>query len=248
MTSIGARLKSGREAKGIGLEEAVRVTKIQRRILEAMESDQLDEALEPAYAKIFLKKYASYLGIDGQALVGEYLSHHGGLPETPLGVKTQTSQRQAAPSFPKILIPVVLAVIAAIGIGFLVFLAADLAGNLAKPKKKARSAALSPPSRVIQAKTDGSPKPLIPRSQPLKLTIRAKGDVWMQVKADGAVIFQNVLSKGSQESWTAQKELELWTGNAAVTELFLNGKALGTPGSGVRRGIKITHWGLEGPQ
>ena len=81
----------------------------------------------------------------------------------------------------------------------------------------------------------------------MKLTIRTKADVWMQVKSDGTVIFQNVLPKGSQESWTAKEELELWTGNAGAMELILNGTPLGNPGIGVKKGIKVTRMGLAFP-
>ena len=67
--SLGERLKSAREAKRISLEDACRITKIQRRVLQAIEAGRVEEILDPTYAKIFVKKYASFLGIDGSALL-----------------------------------------------------------------------------------------------------------------------------------------------------------------------------------
>ncbi|MBI3322176.1 MAG: DUF4115 domain-containing protein [Candidatus Omnitrophica bacterium] len=240
--SVGERLKSAREAKGIVLEEAVRVTKIQRRTLEAIEEDRLGETLDPAYAKIFLKKYAAYLGVDGGALVEEYLSAHAAVPE-PQQVLGAAARRETKPA-PADLRPLFAGagagLAALVGIGFLVYLSMDLVRNM-KESREIPGA----PARVEAQQKPASRPLLVPLSKKLQLTIAASDNVWLQVKADGSIIFQNVLPKGSKESWSAQKELELWTGNASAMALTLNGKALEGVGRGVKKGIKITHAGIE---
>ena len=80
--SIGERLKSARSAKGLSLEAVARATKIQRNILQSMEEDQVEAFLDPAYAKIFMKKYAAYLGIDGAVLLEEYQASRPALLST----------------------------------------------------------------------------------------------------------------------------------------------------------------------
>src|SRR5438876_8819975 len=77
--SVGERLKSAREAKKVSLEEACRVTKIQRQTLEAIEEGRIQEMLDPAYARIFVKKYATYLGLDAGAVMQEYQGLANGL-------------------------------------------------------------------------------------------------------------------------------------------------------------------------
>lgn len=236
--SIGERLKSARQDKGIDLDEACRATKTQRGVLEALEENRIEDLLEPVYAKIFIKKYASFLGLDGAALVEEYLTLRGGLPESELSVEMEAIRMQTLPSIQKVLIPAGVGLFALVGMVFL--------GNLAMDSY--RSAASNSESNPQVGTPSARPvpqRPLVPLSRKLKLTIRTSDEVWLQVKSDGTVIFQNVLPKGSHETWIAKKELELWTGNAGAMELSLNGKTLRSLGRGVKKGIKVTHSGLH---
>ena len=87
----------------------------------------------------------------------------------------------------------------------------------------------------------------IPLNKPLVLTVKAKDNVWMEVKSDGEVIFRNILSNGTLETWKAEEKIELWVGNASALELMLNDIPLGSPGRGVKRGIIISHKGMKLP-
>ncbi len=232
--SVGERLKSAREARKVSLEEACRVTKIQRQTLEAIEEGRVQEMLDPAYARIFVKKYATYLGLDGTTVVDEYegLERRLAIAEPP----PQPSSHSGGLGF---LVPAGVVGVALIGIGFLGYLVVDLVHNL---KQERPSAAATAPAREKKAPT---PELLVPLSKPLRLTLQTSADVWIQVKVDGTIIFQNVLSKGARETWTAKNHLELWTGNAGAMQLFLNGKPLEGLGRGVRKGVKITRAGIE---
>lgn len=239
--TIGERLKSAREAKKISLEEVCRVTRIQRKTLDAIEEDRIDDILDPAYARIFIKKYAAFLGVNGSAIMEEYQAARPSEPERPLAVQTEITRHQQQASAPSLWVPLGAGLVALVGIAFLVYLSIDLFQNLSS-----RPASDRPPARSASAEPKTPERPLlVPRSKPLKLTIQATADVWIQVKADGAVIFQNVLSKGSQESWTAKNDLELWTGNAGAMKLSLNGKPLEGIGRGVKKGVRVTHSGVE---
>ena len=245
--SIGERLKSAREAKQVSLEEACRVTKIQRSTLEAIEKDQVQNILDPVYAKIFLRKYTTYLGLDSSALVDEYQAVYNLLPQIPVtSPQNQMPSGSAASPLGWRAVLAVFGMVALIGVGFVGYLTMDFY----KALKKRHSTAHSVPAKrsnqqATVEKIPTAPKLIVPRSQPLKLTVRTKADVWMQVKSDGSVIFQDVLRKGSQENWTAKDELKLWTGNAGVMEMVLNGKPLGSPGIGVKKGIRVTREGLK---
>ena len=234
--SVGERLKSAREAKKLSLEEVSGITKIQRQTLEAVEQNRVQEALDPAYARIFVKKYASFLGLDGTLLVNEYpgLSREAvGMEPAKESAQAEAGQPVTRPKPPSFLAPAGIALAALVGVGFLGYMAVDLFHTLKQPRP---TAAVAPPK----------PKLLVPASKPIKLTVQTTADVWLQLKADGTVVFQNVLAKGARESWTAKTDLELWTGNAGVMQLFLNGKPLEGLGRGVRKGIRITRAGLQG--
>ena len=65
---IGLILEQKRKEKGLSLEEVEQATKIRKRYLHGLERD--DYAVLPAgvYALGFLKTYANFLGLDGEAL------------------------------------------------------------------------------------------------------------------------------------------------------------------------------------
>jgi cytoskeletal protein RodZ len=65
---IGRILEQKRKERGLSLDEVEQATKIRKRYLDGLERE--DFAVLPAgvYAQGFLKTYANYLGLDGEAL------------------------------------------------------------------------------------------------------------------------------------------------------------------------------------
>lgn len=75
--SIGERLRRARAEREIDLDRAAVDTGIDRAHLEALEADApLDEHHAGLYARIFLREYARYLGLDPKPLVGAYRATH----------------------------------------------------------------------------------------------------------------------------------------------------------------------------
>ncbi len=72
MKDIGRQLRAKRDELGLTLEEIQAETKIRRRYLEALEIGKVDLIPGEVYVKGFLRFYANFLGLDGQALVKEY--------------------------------------------------------------------------------------------------------------------------------------------------------------------------------
>jgi len=249
METVGGRLKKAREKKGLTLEDSQKALKVHPNILRALEENRAHEFLSPVYAKGFLRTYAKYLGLDADKLVGEY---SGRLKEAPeqilylepkkeraIGLSNLKGLNKYAPQAVKITAGLVVIV--------LVLIAGTRTVRFIKTK------AVSAFSRMKAAKEISSPadkvKPAIniPLNRPLVLTVKAKDNVWMEVKSDGKVIFRNILSDGTVEAWKANKKIELWVGNAGALDLMLNDIPLGSPGRGVKRGIVITHKGMKLP-
>lgn len=252
MPTIGERLRAAREAKGLQIEDAHRQTKIHTKLLRAMEEDRTSEVLEPAYARGFLKKYAGFLGLDPASIIEEYRQRSpevSAAPTTGGDGDGHPWAAASASSVPRWLIPAGVALIAAVGLAFLVVLAKDLYRTVSTaaptPKSRDGSARQSEPSL---AAAPAAAKPMVPKHQPLKLSVRAAQDCWMQIKADEQILFQNILGRGREETWTAKEGLELWVGNAAALTLTLNGQRLESLGSGVIKGIRVTRYGLELPK
>lgn len=72
MKDIGRRLKAKREELGLTVDQVQAETKIRRRYLEALEAGKEGPIPGDVYVKGFLRFYANFLGLDGQAMVAEY--------------------------------------------------------------------------------------------------------------------------------------------------------------------------------
>ena len=63
MKTVGEIVKTKRIEKGLTLEEVESATKIRKKFLEAIESDEYGILPSVAYAKGFVKNYSDYLGL-----------------------------------------------------------------------------------------------------------------------------------------------------------------------------------------
>ena len=82
-TGIGEALRNARTDRGIRLDAVEQSTKIRIKYLRAMEDDAWELLPAPAYARGFLRTYASFLGLDADALVREYGRYEQALEEAP---------------------------------------------------------------------------------------------------------------------------------------------------------------------
>lgn len=236
MASIGEKLREQRLKKKLSPQRVYETLKIHPRILEALEGDKGDEALSPIYIKGFLKKYSQYLNLDTDSIMEEYERLHPKTPSTILSIEKEKKLKIDYHRLLSIFKIVLIVILTVLFIGYMRFVLRSLSQNQTRPEATLE--------RVKTAEEDELSL-LVPRDQPLILTIRAKRGSWMQVKSDGRIIFEDVLSKGKEEKWTAKEKIELWVGNAEGLNLFLNGKELGSPGKGVIKGILITREGMK---
>src|ERR687883_383227 len=65
---IGRYLEQKRKERGLSLEEVEQATKIRKRYLTGLEREDYAMLPDAVYARGFLKTYANYLGLDGEAL------------------------------------------------------------------------------------------------------------------------------------------------------------------------------------
>ena len=91
--TIGQKLASARNAKGVTVSEAGAATKILSKFIEAMESDDFGALSAPVYAKSFIKMYAEYLGLDSRPLVDEYVAQHA--PRAKVQLSDEVRQKLA---------------------------------------------------------------------------------------------------------------------------------------------------------
>jgi cytoskeleton protein RodZ len=80
MIAIGNTLRDARKRQGLELSDCELETRIRARYLTALEDERFDLLPERAYARGFLRTYATFLGLDSHALVQELDERMGGVP------------------------------------------------------------------------------------------------------------------------------------------------------------------------
>jgi cytoskeleton protein RodZ len=92
-----------------------------------------------------------------------------------------------------------------------------------KPQTNPDEATLStvpPELSFVSPQTSSTP------AKAFNLSLKAREESWVQVKADGNVLLEGVLAPNSSKSFDADKELVIRLGNASAVELAYNGKPL----------------------
>jgi cytoskeleton protein RodZ len=69
---IGASLTAAREAQGLVLADAERLTRLRAGYLRALEEDRFEALPGRTYARAFLRSYADALSLDADRFVAEF--------------------------------------------------------------------------------------------------------------------------------------------------------------------------------
>jgi len=72
MKEIGLKLKLKREENGVSLEEAATDLKIRASQLASIEEGKKDDFKDVFSLKYFIRDYAKYLGLDGEAMLDDF--------------------------------------------------------------------------------------------------------------------------------------------------------------------------------
>ena len=71
-TGFGDHLRREREMRSVSLDEIASATRIQVKFLAAMEAEQWDRLPGGVFNRGFVRAVAHYLGLDEEAILGEY--------------------------------------------------------------------------------------------------------------------------------------------------------------------------------
>jgi cytoskeletal protein RodZ len=243
-------------------------------VIKALEDGRCDEMLTPMYVKSFLKKYAEYLGLDCGKLLSEYSDTRKAEPSS-IGIVTGRMEPFSGPAASKVIPVMARAAAAIVALAIAAVLAGKAVGAVktwvgarqkartaaseerrsapapAKPKKasqpgaqKAQSGQKDQPSPRSAAVRQAAIAP-IPKNVPLKLSMKIDRPVRVKVTADGVLLFDTVLERGTIKTITADKSFNIYAAKGEAVEFVLNGNNLGSPGRGQLKNIEITRNGLK---
>jgi hypothetical protein len=80
--------------------------------------------------------------------------------------------------------------------------------------------------------------------QPLELSILARRQTWISVKADGTLLAQQKLVAGAQETWKARRRFEVVIGAPGKVDVLLNGHSINPMALAHNGRLAITHNGV----
>ncbi|BAE81480.1 transcription regulator [Chlamydia felis Fe/C-56] len=72
LVHLGEVFRTKREEQLLSLKDVEAATSIRYSCLEAIENGCLGKLISPIYAQGFIKKYAAYLGLDGERILQEH--------------------------------------------------------------------------------------------------------------------------------------------------------------------------------
>ena len=72
LKEVGARLHQHRTEKSISIEEVATKTRIQTRLLRAIEEGRLAELPEPIYIQGFVRRFAEAIGLNGNDFASDF--------------------------------------------------------------------------------------------------------------------------------------------------------------------------------
>jgi cytoskeletal protein RodZ len=239
MIPIGQDLKRERELRGISLKEIAEFTKINIRFLEALEEDRLDMLPGKFFTRGIIRGYAKYLGLEEEAVLNKY---HEALQH--LDADDQEEDKTSTKSSPMNIQNVIrIAAFGATVIALLVALFFIFRGEEPQPPIQPPPTGTTAQTEVIPQATEEEPADeTMEEVQELDLDIAFHQDTWIQVHADGELIYEGIKLQGGKLRVVAQEELMIDVGNAGGLTYTLNGqggKPFGPLGA-VEKNIRIT--------
>ncbi|MFH1594547.1 MAG: RodZ domain-containing protein [Candidatus Omnitrophota bacterium] len=255
---VGAQLRGARQKKGLTIENTYKTTHIQPKTIEALEEGIADEILERIYLLLFLKKYANFLGLDGEGIASQYKRFEedktGGVED----LRKPKREQEVRPSLLSHVKPEIIAagLFLLLYFIFLFGVKARIPGRPEKASVPDLKDALTtlvvtakPIAKHIQEPEPSAEvkRPVAPPShaKPIDLALKSDDDVWMKVKRDGKVVFEGIVGKNQSKSWAADNAIDLWVGRAEALDFTINGKFVGKIGAGRIKGIVLTRSGLK---
>jgi len=239
MIPIGQDLKRERELRGISLKEIAEFTKINIRFLRALEEDQFDVLPGKFFTRGIIRGYAKYLGLEEESVLNKY---HDALQILDKNEKEE--EKTFSKGSPINIRNVIrIAAFGAIVIAVLVALFFIFRGEEAPPPIQPPPTETTPQREVILPPTETEPIEEIEEDiQELNLDIAFHLETWIQIYADGELIYEGIKLPRGKLQVIAREELVIDVGNAGGLTYTLNnqrGKPFGPPGA-VRKNIRIT--------
>ena len=215
---VGARLRHARETKGLTIDALSRCTRVQPRILSAIEQNDSVSLPPRPYGRGFVRAYASEDGLDPDGTVKEFFSQFGPAePATPPPARpVPVEPRRERWFWP------VAAVLGYAAIGAFVIIAGKwmMQGG-------GEVGAVGTSGRLLPAPAataEQQPPPVQPTVvSGIAVTLEAQRPVWVTAAVDGQRAVYRTLEPGERVNLKGTREISIRTGDAGGLSWAVNG-------------------------
>jgi len=206
---VGSSLRRSREAQGLSLADAEKATRVRSRYLRALEEERFEELPGGSYPRVFLREYASFLGLEPDLLLESLPT-----PEPEIAPRPEPSPLQPLPWRRPALVG--LAIAAAAALAF--WLAAPGGHRRATPVSAAPAPAQPAAVRhVVQRRATAHAA--------VAVLLAARGDCWILVKRGDTVVWRGLLRSGRTLRLPVSHRLWLRLGAPWNLDVTVSGKA-----------------------
>jgi cytoskeletal protein RodZ len=215
LAEIGSKLSQIRTEKEISLKAIETKTQIPIRLLAAIEAGDMSLLPEPVYIRGLIVRFADALGLNGKEIADTF--------PTELAVKRRSPLLQLpAPSlqlrpFHLYLLYILLVILAVRGISNI--LKQSQSQVAIEPRSQSAS---QPASNTKSSATKPVSAPKKTRTKPVEVDVKISDPCWLDIIVDGKRVFQGTLAKGTQQTWSADRQITVRAGNAGGISVKFN--------------------------
>jgi cytoskeleton protein RodZ len=235
--TLGEKLKTAREQRGISISEVAEQTRISPLYLEAIDSDNYKTLPGGIFNKGFVRSYAKYVGVDEQEALQDYsrLMAAQSMPTVEEEFKAYrpevlTDDRAASSIVPTVIFAAVILGLMTAGILFLVNYIQNQQSDPQLAANTVTTNSANVTANTANANT-AAPASVAPGMGSVKVEFGAQGDeIWLQSFVDGRR--SDAMVKAGENVVFEPKEsvsLKYAKSRAQFAQLKLNGKAIALP-------------------
>lgn len=235
LSEIGAQLRLKRQQQALSLGEVAVKTRIQQRLLQAIEEGQMDELPEPIYIQSFIKQYADTLGLNGEEMSNAFPPGYSRLSIKPSWRNLSGDQLRPIHLY-LLYIFIIICTVNALSHRLS---RSELQASSTKTQETPFVPAASKRAQVLPKQSEklksvsATPSLATEISKPVQINVTLRAESWIRVVADGKTQFEGNLPAGTQRTWAAQQQLTVRAGNAGGVLVTFNqeqAKQMGNPG------------------
>ncbi|WP_017316619.1 helix-turn-helix domain-containing protein [Mastigocladopsis repens] len=233
LADMGAQLWTIRLERGLSLEEMVVLTRIPRRLLQAIEEANLAELPEPVYTQGLIRQFADALGVNGAEFSSTFPIGTNRVSLKPGWKMTVMGQLRPVHLYVLYIFLIFCSVSGLSGL----LNAATLQASRRQNNQKIETQSAAQPQLIQSQKAQFQVFSKSPNSineiQQVQIGVTLKEKSWIRVVADGKIQYEGELPQGTQRTWMASEQLTVKAGNAGGVMVSVNkqqAQQLGEPG------------------